>query len=115
MNVRKVLIVAAALTCYAVAAAAPAAIKVISLELGLEASTDTITLPATNSGPLLVSCATCTPRSYPVTPQTTYFIGAKSVTLAELNTFVSRHSRRFLMIYVKPDASAITRIVVAAN
>jgi hypothetical protein len=50
-----------------------------------------------------------------VTPQTTYFIGAKSVTLAELNTFVSRNSRRFLMIYVKPDASAITRIVVAAD
>ena len=112
---RKLLIVAAALTSYAVAAAAPAAVKVISLELGLEASTDTVTLPATNSGPLVVSCATCKPRSYPLTPQTTYFIGSTSVTLAQLTSFVSTVGRRYLTIFVNPDASAVTRIVVAAD
>jgi hypothetical protein len=115
MNMRKLLIVLAALTGYAVTAAASAAVKVISLELGLEASTDTITLPATDTGPVMVSCATCQARSYPVTPQTTYFIGAKSVTLTQLNRFVSTSSRRYVTIFVKPNESAVTRIVVAAD
>ena len=115
MNMRKLLIVLAALSGCAVSAAAPAATKVMSLELGIEASTDTTTLPATNTGPVVLSCATCQARSYPVTPQTTYFIGAKSVTLAQLNAFVSTNTTRFLTIFVKPDESAVTRIVVAAN
>lgn len=115
MNMRKLVIVLAALAGYAATAAATAAVKVISLELALEATTDTVILPATNTGPVVASCATCTPRSYPLTPQTTYFIGAKSVTLAELTTFVRSSSRRGLTIFVKPDASAVTRIVVAAN
>jgi len=63
----------------------------------------------------VLNCATCKLRSYPVTPQTTYFIGAQSVTLAQLNAFISTSGRRFLMIFVKPDDSAVTRIVVAAN
>jgi hypothetical protein len=115
MNMRKLLIVFAALTGCALTAIAPAATKVISLELGIEATTDVTTLPASTTGTVVLNCATCTARSYPVTLQTTYFIGAKSVTLAQLNTFVSTSGRRFLMIFVKPDDSAVTRIVVAAN
>ena len=64
---------------------------------------------------VVLNCATCTARSYRVTPQTTYFIGANSVTLAQLNTFVSANGRRYLTIFVKPDESAVTRIVVAAD
>ena len=112
---RKLLIVFAALVGCAATAAAPAVTKVISLELGIEASTATTTLPATNTGTVVLSCATCKVRSYPVTPQTTYFIGTSSVTLAQLNAFVSTSSRRFLTIFVKPVESAVTRIVVAAN
>ena len=112
---RKLLIVFAALTGCALTAVAPAATKVISLELGIEASTATTTLPATNTGTVVLTCATCKLRSYPVTPQTTYFIGANSVTLAQLNTFVSTSGTRFLTIFVKPDESAVTRIVAAAN
>ena len=115
MNMRKLLIVFAALTGCALTAVAPAATKVISLELGIEATTDTTTLPATNTGTVVLSCATCAIRSYPVTTQTTYFIGANSVTLAQLNVFVSTSGRRYLTIFVKPDESAVTRIVVAAN
>ena len=112
---RKLLIVLAVLSGCALAAAAPAAVKVISTELGIEATTDVTTLPASNTGTVVLNCATCKLRLYPVTPQTTYFIGAQSVTLAQLNAFVSTSGRRFLMIFVKPDDSAVTRIVVAAN
>src|SRR5207253_7686392 len=77
MNIRKLLIVFAALTVSALSAAAPAATKVISLELGIEATTDTTTLPASNTGTVVLNCATCTARSYRVTSQTTYFIGAQ--------------------------------------
>ena len=115
MNMRKLLIVFAALTVSALSAAAPAATKVISLELGIEATTDTTTLPASNTGTVVLNCATCTARSYRVTSQTTYFIGANSVTLAQLNTLVSTSGRRLLTIFVKPDDSAVTRIVVEAN
>jgi hypothetical protein len=115
MNMRKLLIVFAALTVSALSTAAPAATKVISLELGIEATTDVTTLPASNTGTVVMNCPTCTARSYPVTPQTTYFIGAQSVTLAQLSTFVSTGGRRLLMIFVKPDDSAVTRIVAAAN
>ena len=115
LNIRKLLIVFAALTVSALSAAAPAATKVISLELGIEATTDTTTLPASNTGTVVLNCATCTARSYRVTSQTTYFIGANSVTLAQLNTFVGTSGRRYLTIFVKPDESAVTRIVVAAN
>src|SRR2546429_1155206 len=96
MNIRKLLIVFAALTVSALSAAAPAATKVISLELGIEATTDTTTLPASNTGTVVLNCATCTARSYRVTSQTTYFIGANSVTLAQLNTFVGTSGRRNL-------------------
>jgi len=113
MNMRKLLIVFAALTGCALTAAAPATTPVVSTELGIEASTATATLPATNTGTVVLTCATCKPRSYPVMPQTTYFIGAKSVTLVQLNAFVSASSTRFLTIFVKPDESAVTRIVAA--
>ena len=115
MNIRKLLIVFAALTVSALSAAAPAATKVISLELGIEATTDTTTLPASNTGTVVLNCPSCTARSYRVTSQTTYFIAAQSVTLAQLHTFVSASGRRYLTIFVKPDESAVTRIVVAAN
>ena len=115
MNMRKLLIVFAALTVSALGAEAPAATKVISLELGIEAITDVTTLPASNTGTVVLNCPTCTARSYRVTSQTTYFIGAQSVTLAQLNTFVRTGGTRYLTIFVKPDESAVTRIVVAAN
>ena len=115
MNMRKLLIVFAALTVSALSAEAPATSNVISLELGIEATTDTTTLPASNTGTVVLNCPTCTARSFRVTSQTTYFIGAQSVTLAQLNAFVSTSGRRYLTVFVKPDESAVTRIVVAAN
>jgi len=113
MNMRKLLIVFAALTGCALTAVAPAATKVISLELGIEAITDATTLPASTTGMVVLNCPTCTARSYRVTPQTTYFIGTNSVTLAQLNAFVSASGTRYLTIFVKPDESAVTRIVAA--
>src|SRR2546429_393378 len=115
MNMRKLLIVFAALTGCALTAAAPAATKVISLELGIEASTDATTLPASNTGTVVMNCATCTARSYRVTPQTTYFIGANSVTLAQLNAFVSTGGTPYLTIFVKPDESAVQRVLPGAH
>src|SRR5207237_8450236 len=101
MNIRKLLIVFAALTVSALSAAAPAATKVISLELGIEATTDTTTLPASNTGTVVLNCPSCTARSYRVTSQTTYFIAAQSVTLAQLHTFVSPRGSRYVTTCVK--------------
>src|SRR5204863_9392108 len=105
MNMRKLLIVFAALTGCALSAVAPAATKVISLELGIEATTDTTTLPASNTGTVVLNCRTCTARSYRVTSQTTYCIGAQSDSPAQLATFVRASGRRYLPCLLTPDRS----------
>jgi len=110
---RNITILFAALLISVASAAALGATKIVSVELAIEASTDMTTLPATNTGPVVLSCASCKTRSYPVTPQTAYFLGAKTVTLAQLNAFVSANGTRFLTIFVTPDGSAVTRIAVA--
>jgi hypothetical protein len=50
-----------------------------------------------------------------VTPLTTYFVGTASVTLAQLNAFIVSVGTRGMIIFVKPDESAVTRIVVSGQ
>ena len=114
MNIRNNLLVLVAVlaTCSATAAS-HAATNIVSVDIGIEASTDMTTLPVTNTGAVVLSCATCgIPRSYHVTPLTTYFVGTDTVTLAQLNAFVISGGTRSMTIFVKPDESAVTRIVV---
>jgi hypothetical protein len=113
MNIRNnLLLLVALLAICGGTAASRAATNIVSVEIGIEASTDMTTLPVTNTGAIVLSCATCRARSYHVTPQTTYFVGTDTVTLAQLNAFVISGGTRGMTIFVKPDESAVTRIVV---
>jgi hypothetical protein len=114
MNIRNnLLVLVAALAICGATAASHATTNIVSTEIGIEASTDMTTLPLTNTGAIVLSCGSCrTPRSYHVTPQTTYFVGTATVTLAQLNAFVISGGTRGMTIFVKPDESAVTRIVV---
>jgi hypothetical protein len=114
MNIRNnLLVLVAALAICGATAQIHATTNIVSVEIGIEASTDMTTLPVTNTGAIVLSCASCrTPRSYRVTPQTTYFVGAATVTLAQLNAFVISGGTLGMTIFVKPDESAVTRVVV---
>jgi hypothetical protein len=113
MNIRNnLLVLVAVLAICGATAASHATTNIVSVEIGIEASTDMTTLPVTNTGAIVLSCASCRPRSYHVTPLTTYFVGTATVTLAQLNAFVISGGTRGMTIFVKPDESAVTRIVV---
>jgi hypothetical protein len=114
MNIRNnLLVLVAVLVICGATAPSPATANIVSVEIAIEASTDMTTLPVTNTGAVVLSCATCrTPRSYHVTPLTTYFVGTDTVTLAQLNAFVISGGARGMTIFVKPDQSDVTRIVV---
>jgi hypothetical protein len=92
-----------------------AASGIVSAEIGIEASTDMTTLPVTNTGAVVLACATCRARSYHVTPQTTYFVGTDAVTLAQLSAFVATGGSRGMTIFVTTDESAVLRIVVSGQ
>ena len=116
MNKRNNLLVfLAALAICGVPAAARATTNIVSIEIGIEASTDMTTLPATNTGAIVLACASCRTRTYHVTPLTTYFVGTASVTLAQLNAFIASVGTRGMTIFVKPDESAVTRVVVSGQ
>jgi hypothetical protein len=113
MNIRNNLFVSAvALVICGVPAGIHAATQIVSVEIGIEASTDMATLPSTDTGAMVLSCASCRTRTYHVTPQTTYFVGTASVTLAQLKAFVISGGIRGMTIYTKPDESDVTRIVI---
>lgn len=114
MNIRNNLFgLVAVLAICGATAASHATTNIVSVDIGIEASTDMTTLPVSNTGAVVLSCASCqTPRSYHVTPLTTYFVGTDTVTLAQLNAFVISGGTRGMTIFVKPDESAVTRIVV---
>jgi len=112
MNMRKLML---ALILASWLPAVYAASNIVSAEIGIEASTDMTTLPATDTGVVVLACGTCRARSYHVTPKTTYFVGSDSVTLAELSTYISTGGSRAMTIFVATDESAVLRIVVAGQ
>lgn len=111
MNMRKLMLVLT-LAAWTSVPAVYAASNIVSAEIGIEASTDMTTLPLSNTGVVVLACGTCQARSYHVTPQTTYFVGSDSVTLAQLNAFIATGGSRGMTIFVRTDESAVLRIVV---
>ena len=92
-----------------------AATKVVSVELGIEASSDMLVLPSTNLGSVVLTCDSCAARSYQLTRQTTYFIGKEAVTLGAFGTFLRSGGVHGVMLFVKPNQPVVTRIVASAQ
>jgi hypothetical protein len=116
MNIRNnPLVLVAALAICGMTAVSHATANIVTVENAVEASTDMATLPVTNTGAIVLSCASCRTRTYHVTPQTTYFVGTDSVTLAQLNAFVISSGTRGMTIYVIPNDSVVIRIIVSGQ
>lgn len=84
------------------------------LEDAIETETDAILLPTGQPGTLTFrNCAEpCKTRSIEVTGESKFFVGDSSITLEEFNAYIRRTGRQFLMVFCKPDRSAVTRLVV---
>ena len=86
-----------------------------TVEMGIEANTEGVSLPSSMPGPLVFSgCASCNRSPLRVTAATALMLGAKTLTLSELTRVVHSGSH-FMMIYYKPGSPDITRIVVSAD
>jgi hypothetical protein len=60
--------------------------------LAMEAPAQSVTLPASETGPaVLPSCGGCPPKSFPTTATTAYYQGRQRITLAELRALAIRN------------------------
>ncbi len=89
--------------------------KDISVDYGLEADTSSVLLPASALGSVVFTCASCKSRSYTLTGSTLYQIGASAVTFAEFAAYARSQTLRPLTVFIRPDGSAVTRIVMSGQ
>lgn len=109
MNLR---LITAALLAFAIQGLVVASTAPTTVEMGIEASSDTITLPASLPGAIVFpGCASCNRSPLRITTGTTLLLGKKAITLAQL-TALAHGSSHFMMIYYRPGSPDITRIVV---
>jgi hypothetical protein len=97
------------------ATVAHAQVKVVSVDYGIETSTDTILMPSSNLGSVVLTCKDCLPRTFPLTSQTTFLIGDRPATFAAFGAFLRTAGSRGAIVFVKPDGKAVTRIRVSAG
>jgi hypothetical protein len=87
--------------------------KIVSIDYGIETSSDTILMPSSGLGTVVLTCTGCTARSYQLTNQTAYFIGEKQATFATFGAYLKTSGVRSAVLFVKPDGKAVTRIRVS--
>ncbi len=88
--------------------------KDISVEYGVEADTSSVLLPASALGSVVLTCENCKERSYPLTSATVYQLGQAAVSYAQFAAYVHTATGP-LTIFIKPDSSAVTRIVMSGR
>jgi hypothetical protein len=88
--------------------------KLQSLEDAIESSTDAVLLPTSVPGTLTFrNCAEpCKLRALEVNAQSRFFVGPSQVTFAEFSAYVRRTGPQFLMVFRRPDQSAVVRLQV---
>jgi hypothetical protein len=88
---------------------------VVSVDLGIEASAETLLMPSSTAGSVVLTCDECASRSYRLSSQTTYFIGERAVGFAEFGAYLRTAARHAAVVYVKPDGSEVTRLRVSTT
>ena len=93
-----------------------AADPVIPLTHGIETTSTDFVLPSSDTGSLFFNnCNGCKFNSLRVTPKTQYRIGAQDVSRKELDRFLQKSGRRFVMVFYDVKQPIVTRIVVHAD
>jgi hypothetical protein len=82
-------------------------------ELGYEASSSMVRLPASETGELTMqACDTCKVRRLRATPSTRYVIGKQPVTLAQLTNYLNRNPDSGMLVVQRNGTAELARVVV---
>jgi len=104
-------IAALGLSLLLLAGSATATLRIV--ELGIETSTLSVSLPDDISGSIAVTgCASCKPMVLRLSSESRYFIGKSQVTYAQLRSLARGATSRQLNIYYQAKGREITRLVV---
>jgi hypothetical protein len=91
----------------------PAHAALTVTEQAIEASTRSISLPASESGVIVAKpCPACAPIVLRMTSATRLVVGKTPVSLAQLQKFVSSGGDRGMVVFYDPRQRTITRISV---
>jgi hypothetical protein len=112
MTIRSNLLVLLAAAAIFASVAVRAESSVVSIEHGIEASTDTLLMPSSTSGSVTLTCATCNAKSWRLTNQTKLLIGERAVTLQEFTSYI-QGTKYNATIFVAVGEPVVTRIRVS--
>jgi hypothetical protein len=116
MDTRKVLLALFATLAASVMSVTHAQGKITPIDYGVEASTAMVVMPTSTSGSIVLRCANCALRSYPLTSATVLSIGNKAVSLQQFNAYLATLTGgRPMTIFITPDSSRVTRICVSGD
>ncbi len=88
---------------------------VVSLERGIEASTDTVLLPTSVPGSLTVNrCPGCRSQALAVTTDTVFLVGTAKLPLSDFRARVAGAPSTFMMVYASVKDSVALRVVLFA-
>jgi hypothetical protein len=92
-------------------AAMPASAKAPITGNVIEASADSLSMPASANGVLVVArCAQCPPTSLQATVATQYVIAGKNVTLKEFSAFARSNGSAFVAVFYEKSTQQLTRL-----
>jgi hypothetical protein len=100
----------------AAALSGPAHAELRAKEQAIEATTRSISLPASEQGVIVAKpCPTCALAVLRMTAATRLLVGKDQVSLAELQKFISTGGERHMVVMWDPRTRTITRIVVSGQ
>ncbi len=103
------LIIAAALS-------GPARAALTTIEEAIEASTRSISLPASEQGVIVAKpCPTCAPIVLRMTPATRLYVGNALVSLPQLQKYIANGGERYMVVLYDPRVHTLTRIRVTGD
>ena len=103
------LIIAAALS-------GPARAALTTIEEAIEASTRSISLPASEQGVIVAKpCPACAPIVLRMTPATRLYVGKALVSLTQLQKYISTGGDRHMVVLYDPRVRTLTRILVSGD
>jgi len=100
----------------AVSLSAPARAAMTAIEEAIEATTRTISLPASDQGVIVAKpCPACAPIVLRMTSATRLFVGKSQVSLQQLQKYISAGGERNMVVLYDTRVHTLTRIVVVGT
>jgi hypothetical protein len=97
----------------AAALSGPAQAVLIAAEEAVEATTVSLSLPASAQGVIVAkTCPSCALAVLRLTPETRFLVGKTQVTYAQLQKFIATGGTRNMVVLYAPRTHVVTRVIV---